>query len=314
MPRPRSIHESSNPEASMNRSPGPIAAALLALLAPAAAGQYAGAPLRWRGPSIAAPPPFDPYLGETLGYDRGVYDRPIVVERTVGPAPPMAGPSIASNPFNGLPYDAAVVRVSPPIVERVVRVGRPIDDHVVRAEAVIRPARQRGSVRATPQSAVAPRPPRAPEKAPSVPEKAPPVPEARPALLLTLVDLEDPVPEGGLVRYRLVVTNQGDAADGGVVATVRLPAELRYVEAAGPGGARDDGRVVTLGPVATLAPGEELEWTVTAAAERAGQLSTRAELDSDFLDVAVDSAEPTTVVPEPAAPAVDAERVPPPGT
>ena len=54
-----------------------------------------------------------------------------------------------------------------------------------------------------------------------------------PALLLEVIDTEDPLLIGEETTYIIQVTNQGTATDTNVVLDVQLPAELKLLSAAG---------------------------------------------------------------------------------
>lgn len=117
-----------------------------------------------------------------------------------------------------------------------------------------------------------------------------------PALLLELVDRYDQVTVGENVDYVLTIINQGSGQDTNVQLTVTLPDSLEFVRADGMTEAQNDGQKVTFQPIDTLAPGEEARYEVVAKANRAGQISTNAELNSDFLQVPAREAEPTVLI------------------
>ncbi|RUL88711.1 COG1361 family protein [Tautonia sociabilis] len=119
-----------------------------------------------------------------------------------------------------------------------------------------------------------------------------------PALLLELVDRYDQVPVGENVDYVLTIINQGSGADSNVRLTVTLPDSLEFVRADGMTEAQHDGQRVSFEPIDRLAPGEEARFEVVARANRAGQVSTSAELASDFLRVPAREAEPTVLIGE----------------
>ena len=117
-----------------------------------------------------------------------------------------------------------------------------------------------------------------------------------PALLLELVDKEDPVRVGTNVLYTIMVLNQGEGEDRNVKVVCRLPDGLQYVDSGGPTKGTAEGQVVTLGPVERLGPKERATWTVTAKAVKAGDVRTRVELTSDYLTNPVNETEPTRLV------------------
>ena len=114
-----------------------------------------------------------------------------------------------------------------------------------------------------------------------------------PALLVAVVDQEDPIRVGGEVVYRIVVQNQGTAADRDVKITARLPEELEFVEASGETEAEADGREVTFGAIDELKPGDRATWTLRAKARGEGDIRFSVGLTSEHQKKEVESEEPT---------------------
>jgi uncharacterized repeat protein (TIGR01451 family) len=117
-----------------------------------------------------------------------------------------------------------------------------------------------------------------------------------PALLLELVDKEDPVQVGTNAVYTIVVLNQGESEDRNVKVVCRLPDGLQYVDSGGPTKGTAEGQAVSFGPVERLGPKERATWTVTAKAAKAGDVRTRVELTSDYLTTPVTETEPTRLI------------------
>jgi len=119
---------------------------------------------------------------------------------------------------------------------------------------------------------------------------------ALPALLLELVDKQDPIQVGSNEVYTIVVLNQGEGEDRNVKVVCRLPEGLTYVEAAGPTKATASGQDVTFGAIDRLAPKEKATWTLTAKATKPGDVRTKVELSSEYLTTPVPETEPTRLV------------------
>jgi uncharacterized repeat protein (TIGR01451 family) len=117
-----------------------------------------------------------------------------------------------------------------------------------------------------------------------------------PALLLEMVDKEDPVRVGSTEVYTIVVLNQGEAEDRDVKVVCRLPDGLTYVDSSGPTKATAEGQAVTFGPIERLGPKEKATWTVTAKVNKAGDVRTKVELTSEYLTTPVTETEPTRLV------------------
>lgn len=114
-----------------------------------------------------------------------------------------------------------------------------------------------------------------------------------PALLVTVVDEEDPVRTGNDVTYKIVVHNQGTAPDQNVELTATLPENLTFKEASGETDAKNDGKDVTFEKVDEIKAGEKLTWTLQATAEGKDSVVLQVSLKSDGQSEAVETEEPT---------------------
>lgn len=115
------------------------------------------------------------------------------------------------------------------------------------------------------------------------------------AVLLEVVDAGDPAELGSQVTYTITATNQGSAADSGIIIACDLPAEQQYVSSDGPTRGVLAGRELTFAPLRTLAPGERAQWRVIIRAQSEGDLRFRAWMTSDQLGgVPVQETEATT--------------------
>lgn len=115
------------------------------------------------------------------------------------------------------------------------------------------------------------------------------------SLAVTLVDLDDVIPTGDPITYRVRVKNQGETADRKVQVALQLPDGLKFEKAEGPEKPQAEGQKVTLGPVDQLPPGEMIEWTVTTLTESAGEKLVKASLTSEELEKPVESEEISTI-------------------
>jgi len=115
------------------------------------------------------------------------------------------------------------------------------------------------------------------------------------ALVLEVVDLEDPVPVDGEVSYRITVTNQGSAAARASSLLVDLPASLVFVDADGPTGAQEQGDAVQFAPLDDLGPGASARWSLTCRARDDGPARVKVRLDGAGLEATVVESQTTTV-------------------
>lgn len=117
-----------------------------------------------------------------------------------------------------------------------------------------------------------------------------------PAVLLEVVDTEDPVQVGGTEKFYITVTNQGNATDENIVVKVNFEENFDYVSSAGPTRAKSTSeKSVEFSPLASLAPGQKATWEVVAKAISEGDHRTSIKLTSDTLERSVDETESTHV-------------------
>ena len=102
-----------------------------------------------------------------------------------------------------------------------------------------------------------------------------------PAILLEVIDLEDPIEVGQVETYVITVTNQGSAPDNDISITVTMPANTEYVSVDGATQAMagaGTGGVINLTPVASLAPKAKAEWQVRLRGASAADARIRVEM------------------------------------
>lgn len=102
-----------------------------------------------------------------------------------------------------------------------------------------------------------------------------------PAILLEVVDVEDPIEVGQTITYRITVTNQGSADGTNIRLDCTLPPELDYVSAEGPVAGQAAGKLVTFAPLARLAPKATASYTVQAKGTAIGDLRFKVVMSSD---------------------------------
>jgi uncharacterized repeat protein (TIGR01451 family) len=115
-----------------------------------------------------------------------------------------------------------------------------------------------------------------------------------PAILLEVVDLEDPVPVGEPVTYQIRVTNQGSAPSTNVRLTCALPEGQEFVSGTGDTAVSAEGRTVKLATLPTLAPKAEAVWQVVVKATAAGDARFDVKLASDQFTNPIEEIEATT--------------------
>ncbi|MFM2295669.1 MAG: hypothetical protein RLZZ350_2082, partial [Verrucomicrobiota bacterium] len=102
-----------------------------------------------------------------------------------------------------------------------------------------------------------------------------------PAILLEVVDLEDPIEVGKEINYEIKVTNQGSAPDANVKLTCTLPESQEFVSGSGSSAVTADGRTVTIAPIPELAAKTTATWHIVTKALVADDARFKTELTSD---------------------------------
>lgn len=114
-----------------------------------------------------------------------------------------------------------------------------------------------------------------------------------PAILLEVVDLEDPIEVGNNVTYEITVTNQGSAMGTNIDVKAMLPQQQSYADSMGPTDASVEGRTINFAPLKTLDPGAKAVYRVTAKVNGTGDVRFRVTMNSDQLTEIVEETEAT---------------------
>jgi len=104
-----------------------------------------------------------------------------------------------------------------------------------------------------------------------------------PAILLEVVDLEDPIEVGNTVTYVITATNQGTKADRNVRIACALAEGQTFVSATGATEGRARNGDVIFRPVDMLGPKEQAVWRVVVRNDQAGDIRFAVSMSSDFL-------------------------------
>ncbi|MBY0586465.1 DUF11 domain-containing protein [bacterium] len=115
------------------------------------------------------------------------------------------------------------------------------------------------------------------------------------ALLLEVVDVDDPVEVGSETSYEIRVTNQGSREATNVEIHALVPAEMQIRGGQGPTKYRVEGQEVLFAPLPKLAPRADAIYRVLVQGSAAGDLRFRARLISDSLTEPVIEEESTKV-------------------
>lgn len=116
-----------------------------------------------------------------------------------------------------------------------------------------------------------------------------------PAILLEMIDTEDPIPQGANEVYRIMVTNQGSSVDRDIQIEALMPDGMEFVSGAGPTNAQADGQWVRFEPLPSLEPGASVMYTVTTKANTPGDVRFGVRLTSQHLTEPVEETEATRI-------------------
>lgn len=116
-----------------------------------------------------------------------------------------------------------------------------------------------------------------------------------PAILLEVIDVEDPIEVGGTITYVITVTNQGSAVGTNIKISAEVPGQQDFVSADGPTAGVADGRSVTFAPLPSLAPRAKATYRVVAKGNATGDTRFRVSMISDQMDSTVDETESTNI-------------------
>ncbi|MBT3380836.1 MAG: DUF11 domain-containing protein [Lentisphaerae bacterium] len=116
-----------------------------------------------------------------------------------------------------------------------------------------------------------------------------------PAVLLEVIDIEDPIEVGATETYVITATNQGTAADTNVRIRCELEPNETYVSSSGATAAHASGNVITFAPLPSLAAKAKAEWRVVVKAVKPGDVRFKATLTSDRLSRPIEETEATNI-------------------
>ncbi len=114
-----------------------------------------------------------------------------------------------------------------------------------------------------------------------------------PAVLLEVIDIEDPIEVGSNETYEITVTNQGSADDTNIKIVCTLEDSQTHVSSGGATSSSVSGQVVSFAPLPRLAPDAKAKWTVVIKAASAGDVRFSVQMDTDNITRPVNENEST---------------------
>jgi uncharacterized repeat protein (TIGR01451 family) len=113
------------------------------------------------------------------------------------------------------------------------------------------------------------------------------------AVLLEVIDIDDPIEVGNNETYVITVTNQGNIDDNNIKITCELEDEQTYVSSTGPTTGRLEGNKVVFAPLSRIAPKAEAVWRVTVKANAPGDIRFSVSMQTDQIKRPVEETEAT---------------------
>jgi len=114
-----------------------------------------------------------------------------------------------------------------------------------------------------------------------------------PAILLEVIDLEDPIEVGNDGTYVIMATNQGSAPGTNISVTCVLEPGSEFITAEGPTGYTVSGNTITLKPLSTLDPKAKATWRLKVKARTAGDMRFKVSMQSGEIVRPVEETEAT---------------------
>ena len=115
------------------------------------------------------------------------------------------------------------------------------------------------------------------------------------ALLMELVDVDDPIRVGGRATYVISVTNQGSAAASKIHVVCILEDNVRYISSAGASAGSTEGSMVKFLPLSNLAPKAKAAWRVVVEAVKPGDVRFKVIMNAEQLTRPVEETEATNI-------------------
>ena len=116
-----------------------------------------------------------------------------------------------------------------------------------------------------------------------------------PALLLEVVDVDDPIEVGEKETYEITILNQGTAPGTNLVIACDLPPEQTFVSADGPTRAAGTPGRVVFSPLPSLSPKAKATYRVVVRGSGTGDVRFKVSMTGDQLDSPVEETESTHI-------------------
>ena len=114
-----------------------------------------------------------------------------------------------------------------------------------------------------------------------------------PAVLLEVIDIEDPVELGSQTTYVIIATNQGSSPGTNISIVCTLEDNEQYISSTGATRGAIEGNTITFVPLRSLAPKAKATWRVVVKAVKTGDVRFKVTMNTDQLTRPVEETEAT---------------------
>ena len=114
-----------------------------------------------------------------------------------------------------------------------------------------------------------------------------------PAVLLEVIDIEDPIEVGDNETYVITATNQGSSSATNIRIICTLEDNQQYISSSGATRATIEDNVITFAPLRSIAPKEKGIWRVVVKAVKTGDVRFKVSMKTDQLTRPVEETEAT---------------------
>lgn len=114
-----------------------------------------------------------------------------------------------------------------------------------------------------------------------------------PAVLLEVIDIDDPIEIGGNTTYVITATNQGSSPGTNISIVCTLEDNEQYVSSSGATIGAIEGNTVTFAPLRSLAPKAKATWRVVVKAVKTGDVRFKVTMNTDQITRPVEETEAT---------------------
>ena len=119
--------------------------------------------------------------------------------------------------------------------------------------------------------------------------------EGIPAVLLEVIDIDDPVEIGNNTTYVIIATNQGSSPGTNISIVCNLEDNMEYVSSSGSTRGTHSAGTVEFAPLRSLAPGDKATWQVVVKAVETGDVRFKVTMNTDQIDRPVEETEATNL-------------------